>query len=148
MDIFQFVITLLKHRFKSCLFSKSPMCIHNTTYSCVEKGVRFMTSKEICQQNTRRTVLPITQPENMTLMLLYGIVCVHTCVTLDTTCTCKIQVCVLGKESAPEFGRSPHRKSISLQYFQAVDYVGRPTCEGSSTVGTAWLCALGVTHFQ
>lgn len=53
----------------------------------------------------------------MTLMLLYGILCGHMCVTLDITRTYKIQVRILWKESAPEFGRSPHRKSVSLQYF-------------------------------
>ena len=68
----------------------------------------------------------------MALGMVYGIFCVQTyiCVIFDTICAYKITLHVSGKENAPESGRGSHLKSISSEYFQAVD-----SCSTSSEVG-------------
>lgn len=83
----------------------------------------------------------------MALGMLYRIFYVQTYVlSLILSCTSKIKVHVSQKESAPAFGRGSHRKSISLEYFQAIDDEGHWTWLDIPVVEMAWLCASGVSH--
>lgn len=77
----------------------------------------------------------------MALGMLHGIFCVQTyiCVIFDTICAYKIAVHVSGEENAAESGRGSRLKSVSSEYFQAVDSCMQHIQRGRMAQWCEWL---------